>query len=295
MKNNRSGNILLGITLIFVGLGWMLLKLGYLDYRAIIGLSITWPLILVIFGVGVIFKNRVLTSILWIFFILGTFSYGYIFDRQIEKFEISYSNHEIVQDYNAGNIKIDAGAGNIYITSTEDRLISSEYPEFISEEFDVNKGKVEFRYEDTTKGVFNFFQRSDEDFNFKLNNDLNWDIEINCGAMDGTFDLRDIFINNLEIDSGASDITLYLSEKSNLSTIDIDNGASDILVYIPKGVGVSLDYVGAIKDMEFGNASWLKKDGHYYSPEYDKQAKKTIIIVDSGVGNIEFKYLDSDE
>jgi predicted membrane protein len=113
--------------------------------------------------------------------------------------------------------------------------------------------------------------------------------------MDGTFDLRDIYINNLEIDTGASDITLYLSEKSDLSTIDIDNGVSDIVVFIPDGVGVSLDYDGAIKDVDIEEDSWSKKDGYYYSPGYEESLKKTIILVDSGVGSIEFKFLDSDE
>ncbi|MCT4633979.1 MAG: cell wall-active antibiotics response protein [Firmicutes bacterium] len=295
MKNNRSGNVLLGLTLIFVGLAWMLLKLGYLDDRAIMGLAITWPLVFVIFGLGVIFKNRVLTSILWIIFIIATISYGYVFDKQVENFEISYSDHEIVEDYNGGKMELNIAAGNILITSTENQLISSEYPEFISEDFDVKDGKVKFEYKDTTKGYFDFIQRTNEEFKFKLNDDLNWDIDIDCGAMDGTFDLRDIYINNLEIDTGASDITLYLSEKSDLSTIDIDNGVSDIVVFVPDGVGVSLDYDGAIKDVDIEEDSWSKKDGYYYSPGYEESLKKTIILVDSGVGSIEFKFLDSDE
>lgn len=293
-KNSKAGNLFMGLVFIMIGIGWILLKLGYADHRAFIGIFVTWPLALVVIGISVIFRNRFLSSLLWILFILGTVGYGYVVDNNDSYFEVSYSDYQIEQNYSSGKISIDTGAGNIVIDSTDEKLITAEYPDFINEKFDVEKGKVEFKYVDKTRGLFNFIERTDEKFNYKLNNDLNWDIDINCGAISGDLDLRDLYINNLEIDCGASDLILYLSQKSDLSTIDIDNGASDIIVYVPSNVGVILNYDGAIKDMEFGDVSWVRKNDDYYSPDYEKKTKKTIILVDSGIGNIEFKYLDEE-
>lgn len=71
-----------GIILIGIGLLFLLKNLGIIHWSIFSVLFQLWPLILVVAGINIIFKNNaIITIITWGLFFMGIFFYGSLFHR----------------------------------------------------------------------------------------------------------------------------------------------------------------------------------------------------------------------
>ena len=70
---NKKSKIVLGISLIIIGLIWLLKTLGItiISYGGFIeAVSILWPIVFIAIGLTIIFPNKVIKTCVWVFFIL---------------------------------------------------------------------------------------------------------------------------------------------------------------------------------------------------------------------------------
>ena len=104
------------------------------------------------------------------------------------------------------------------------------------------------------------------------------------------FDLTDLKVTNLDVDTGASATEIFLPANAGTTLVDIDTGASSVKVHVPTGVGARLRIKSGVASVIVDESRFHKIDtGQYQSDEYNTAANRADITIDSGVGSIEVK------
>ncbi|QIB26397.1 LiaF transmembrane domain-containing protein [Caloranaerobacter azorensis] len=289
MKNK---NLTIGFILIFLGIIWLLDNLNILNFSIWNVFFDLWPVILIILGLNLIFRNNKIIIIAWILFIIFAIFYGF-YSENSTSYELENQNIVLEkEDFIAnGILELKLSAGNFNIKPTKDELLNAYITDpniYYKSNLDRNSktAQIEFKQKNHKKIVTNRGYR----YNFNLNEDVNWNINIDIGAVDGTLDLKNINFQDLEIDAGAGDINILLGEKLKDSKIDIDMGAGNLDIAIPKNLGVKIRFDGGVKHSNLNDLGLIHKNNYYISPNYDNADKKIYITVDIGAGNLNIKY-----
>lgn len=286
-------NISLGVSLIVIGVIWLLSDLNVIDFsfRYILdGILELWPIILIIIGVNIIFKNDILNNVLWVLFFITVIFYGsyiqknYDYNRDISDEDISI---ELEQEIENGELDLNIGA-----TSFEIGEESKEYAVF--------KHNGQFNHKITesnnTKSLFienkkgiNYKDRSSNLF-VGLNNNIPWNIDIDSGASKGNLDFKNIIVEELDVDIGAESLKITLGNKSSNTNIDIDAGASSIDINIPNNSGVKIRIDGALNSTNFKDLNLVEEGKYLITEGFDDSPNKFYIDVDMGVGSFNINY-----
>lgn len=297
MKNKN--NIIVGLIFVLLGSFWLLNNLNIIQFEfkyLLTAFSRLWPLILVVIGLTIIVKNKVINSLLWLLFFVILFVYGYYLQEKAptpHSYQIGEMESYTIPakgNISAGKLELDLGAIEFNIKSGT--------PDFAT----INSSLTGLEIEDTVESNLqhlyisheNFTQKffSDPKFDYSLdlalNEELPWSLDIDSGAVNGIVDLKNIKLNNLDIDLGAGNMEIYLGNKSTSGTIDIDSGVSKIELNIPKEAGILLEFDGALNSTNISELDFIKQsDDKYITENYSNADSKYHINVDMGLG--EFK------
>ncbi len=300
MNNKRNGTLGIGIAFIVAGLLLVAYRFGYIDLGIFWSFLTLWPLLLIVIGVSIIFRNRPwVKALAWILLIATVILYSHYFDKNVRFFGRDMVRYDLVSsevaiDHNAniktGSAIIMLGAGKLEIESSDDYEVKATFPEEITT----------FRSKVSDNEAFEFSAIHDDDFlrnsrwlahgydySFELNEVILLNIDVDMGAMDSDLDLRDIEFDRLDIDMGAGDIDLYLGYLENNARISIDSGVSDIKIYIPEDIPAQIIFDGGIKDINFdSDSTFIKTGDNYETREFDKSENYYIIDISTGVGEL---------
>ncbi|OPJ56440.1 LiaF transmembrane domain-containing protein [Alkalithermobacter paradoxus] len=287
-KNNSS----LGIFLVMLG-GFLILKnLNIITWSIIPGIFDLWPIVLVIIGINIIFnKNKMINTISWILFFLILVAYGYIQEEKYINMNAMGNESIIIEnklDVENGSLDLKLGAVNLDIDSTESVLVKGYVP----------KGRVDYNVDfknDNKRAIVSFEENNnlnmynrirEKDYMFYINEDILWNIDAKIGAANSKFDLSNLKVKDLNIDSGAGNFKLILGDKLYNNNININMGAGNIEIFTKEDLGLKVDFKGLVKDIELPNSNWEKFDTYYLSPNYNTSQKKVNIDIKMGAGNI---------
>jgi hypothetical protein len=260
-----------------------------------------WPLILVVIGVNMIFKdNAWIKALAWILLIAAMVAYSYYGGADFRFLGIQFkgndltaatAQHQLHDKMEYGQLNLKLGAGDVTIGSTGEYAIYSQYPEEITEnESDFDLETQTFAY--TAKhdeGYLPMPRRNTNGYTYlyNLSEELLWDIDIDMGAMDMDMDLRDVPFDRLDMDLGAGDVTCYFGILDDAAYVSIDSGVSDVTLYVPEEMPMRLHFEGGIKDIDFEGAAALRKNGEYYeTKEFNQGLVHYEIDVNTGVGEL---------
>lgn len=258
------------------------------------GIFDLWPLILVVIGIGMIFKKELLNVVLWILFLVILVAYSFfIKDNIFEKdynntFEEEIYSTEMRKEIEKGKLHLDVGATSFKIDSIEDDLIKIEHDGAFKYKFN-NKDSIE-NVHISNKGN-TFINGKSRNFELGINREIPWEFKMNMGAVSGELNLKDIIVNQINLDMGAGNLDMTLGNKNNFTSIDIDAGASKIIINVPKDVGLKIDLDGALNSTNLDKIGLIEESkGIYISDNYDRASSKYEIEVDMGVGNFDINY-----
>lgn len=258
-----------------------------------------WPLILIFWGVGFLFKE---SSIRWIIsgsngllFALVIFA-GYKlaigFNWEHDFDDDDYTVHNYVRPYSenidSATLNIDAGIGEFYIHDTSSELFEANIDgvfQNYSFDYDTNErseninlsleeGNIKVRWDDFKNKI-----------NAKMNINPVWDLDLDISAARIDLDLSKYKIDNFKIESGASDIRLKLGDISPQSRFRIDAAASSLKLDVPKSASCEI-FVDA--DLSIKNIKGFNKAGDnvYRSENYGKGGSNIIVELESAVSKI---------
>lgn len=291
MKNKELG----GLIFIIIGILLLLFNMGTINFNVFISLLDLWPLILIAIGINIIFKNnRVISYITWglLFVIIIIFS---ISTQGISNTSIR-SNDIVIEKFpetKYGSLNLDTGASKIIMDSTDKHLLSADLRGRqldLKQEYNNNNETAIINFQ---SGMFKIRDRDRERhntlYNFYLNKDVIWDIDLNLGAVSCEMNLEDIPVRRIDLDSGAADLTFILGNKHNLD-FEIDAGASNINIIIPQDVGLKIEIDSALSSSNIKDLNLIDRGDYYTSQNYDDANIILNFDIDMGVGNINFSY-----
>ena len=289
MKNNRGVGF--GVFLLTVGIIWVLVSVGVISWSIFNALFVLWPLILVIIGVNIIFRNNeIIKAVAWVAFLAVVISYGYFFDdggrTPGEGTKAGKSvTVERLAEVQKGNLKIGFGGTRISLDSDTEKLLEADIQDSGVTYENESKGSEAFiAFEKKVYNIFDLNSNLNTHYNgFHLSNQVTWDMDMDTGAVDGNFDMSDLFVEKLSLDFGAANLKLTLGSKFANPVVDINAGASKIDIIVPSDAGVKIRMDGALNSTNLDGPDWEKKNGVYYSKGYDDAAVKIDMDVDMGV------------
>lgn len=289
MRNNRG--IGLGIFLMTLGILWALWSMGIVSWSIVNSIAVLWPLLLVVAGVNIIFKrNAIVGALTWVVFLGVLVSYSYFVEDV--KYKDSADNRKVVIDRRAetqkGNLKISVGGTKVTLDSDTDKMLEAEIGDryiTYNQRSDNESSDIIFEKRHFNIGSFN---TGINRFNnvFHLNKEVKWNIELNTGALDGNFNMSQLAVEKLRINTGAADLKMTLGEKASNTQVKLDAGASKIDFYVPKNAGVKVKLDGGLNDTNFNGPEWEKRDGYFYAKNYEQATVKIDMDVDMGVGRL---------
>lgn len=304
-KDDRMG---FGLTLIFVGIIWLLFKFNILTFSVFGAISDLWPLLLVVAGINMIFYNkRVISLVTWILFIAVLIWYGQFGSGQAgslvtrisgeeavsrdaswKAYEASTGKIDMEDGVSQGNLKLDLGFGGVYIDSTISDDVEYSIPEEITTVYSRMTGKsASLEFEQDEKLFFNWGDGDPMDYDIKLPEEVEWDIDINTGAIDALVDLSDLNVRNLDIDCGAGDIEITYGDTSPLVYTEIDCGATEVTLNVPEGAGIEINIDGLVSENNFARHGLRKvTDSIYRSDDFEKEDIKIFVEIDTGIGDV---------
>lgn len=291
-------NIVSGVLLILAGLIWLLSDFGIIDFNFkyfIYSFFELWPLIFIIIGLGLIFKNNTLNNILWLVFLIILVLYGSHMEKNYnQKQEIGREDRQdknisidLEERIERGELDLNIGASFFEIKGEEEGFALLKH----NGQFNHRIGKdneTQSLIIDSDRGV-NWRDRSNNLF-LGLNNKLTWNIDIDSGAGKGILDLEDIILQEVNIDMGAQGLEMTLGNKSPTTNIDIDGGASSIDINIPKGSGVRLKLDGALNSTNLKDLDLTERDDYLITEGFEDSPNKFYLDIDMGVGNLNINY-----
>ncbi len=302
----KTKSIFWGAFFITLGLLILLSNFGSLNYE-FYNLWKFWPAFIVMLGLALLVKGSVFKSffsglaaiILALTIFAGFSSAKYFFANEYDwssngnnivintKYKYSTFSEDYNPSYKKAKIYFNSGAGAFKIKQTTKKLF------FVTSEG--TKYSYDFKTEDNTFAIINFWGKSNNISWFKknyknrtaieLNTNPSWILDFNLGASAMDFDLTPYDIKELNIDMGAASLHLKLGVPKNETNVIIDAGASSIKISIPQSVGSEIDADISLSSKNFRGFEKIKS-GLYRTPNFDETAKKIFFKIDSGVSSI---------
>lgn len=291
MKNNK---LISGIILIALGIFFFLANLGYIDFTVLFSIFDLWPLIFVVIGINLLFnKKRIITLITWIIFLIILIAYGMFFSggnirKNKAEFNTSFTK---LAETSYGELDLDIGAANVNIGLEEKDLlrVNSRGIELdYSHTYNSNKEITSFNFENTGHNIM-FLSNNSSNYNFNLNENVIWDLDLELGAISGTLNLEDIPIKSIDLDIGAGNLDIILGNKYKKSNIKIDGGVSKLSLVVPKDVGIKIKLDSGLSKINIDHLDLIKLGDHYISSNYEEKDIKLDFDISMGVGKIDFK------
>lgn len=289
MKNK----IILGLIFITIGVFLLLANLGIINYNAFYSIFDLWPLLLIVIGINVIFRdNKIISYITWLLFFIILIVYGLYTQKATESQDL-FTDHVIEkhEETKYANLDLDLAASRLNINSTDSDLLTADLRGRrlnLRQEYSNGYEKVDISFESRAYNMFNL-QTNDATYDFNLNNELIWDIDLDLGALSGEINLEDIPVRSIDLDSGAASLSIILGDKHDLD-FAIDSGASSLDIIIPTGVGLKIDMDSGLTSSNIEELALTDMGDYYISSDYDSADVKINMDIDTGVGKVNFNY-----
>ena len=323
--HKSAGSIIWAMFLLFIGVMFLLNTTGVINWNVWAVLWKFWPVFLILSGARLLLGSSKIAS--WVIGILAFLCFSFIAFTAYVSYsntELNFlpsSFRDRIKEYNE-NIFVNVGE----IIESEDVISSDEYEDVKEREVSLRIGASEFTvvdkdddsyfyseskyYENFGKPVvtssleegvldISFVPESKNVSMYGLSSSPVYDIQmgsselltsfdIDLGAGEGTLDLDDLLIKDINASVGAGAMNLYFTEDSLPSgTLTVEVGAGDVEIHLPSDVAFDLDYdlgVGEISSNGDSIATFAGSGDDYQSSNYDSAEKTVKIVVSVGVG-----------
>jgi cell wall-active antibiotic response 4TMS protein YvqF len=123
------------------------------------------------------------------------------------------------------------------------------------------------------------------DWTVWLNRTVPLSLSVRGGANQGTLDLRDLMVTEVDVQTGASQMGVVLPAISGCR-VRIRGGAASVRVEVPLGVSLSIRARGGLGSFDVDTVRFPRVDGEYRSPGYETAEVRSEIDVEMGAGSV---------
>ena len=320
MRKSGKG---LGIFLLLAGIVFLLHEIGAFNYietkfnislwgliwSIVAGIFNLWPVLLIIIGINIIFRSRILERILGIGFmvlviisvIYGPFYYfGVPWITNITNWDsvthqvstgqdnYSYSNKiDYGPNMTKGKSTIDLGACDLEITSGNNTAAEMQSNiRGIYASFGQSNGKLnmDVSEENIISGMDPNITRK---ANVVLGEKISWEIQVTTGASRSRMELKNLDVSSLSIELGAGDAEIHLGDKDKNVAVEIKGGVSNVKIYVPENAGVMVTTDNGLSANNFDALGLVKTgENQFTSKGFNIAENKFTVTLSTGISNI---------
>ena len=113
-----------------------------------------------------------------------------------------------------------------------------------------------------------------------------WEFQINMGAGEVDFDLKDYKVREFNFDGGAAALEVKLGSLLPVTDVNVKTGIADVKINIPAGSGCQIRAKTGLSAKEFTGFTKLN-DNTYETPNYKASKNKIFINFDGGLSSFE--------
>jgi len=302
----------------FITIGSLLLAHNFYPFFVFESVWRLWPLILLLLGISSLVKQVTVKKILMsgIGLIAGIIIFsdgdhkGIVIDSDSDE-KVSEIRDSISVPYDPAlsdttYLSISAGAASIDIGLNGDSslMLIQRQAEVFENDSEINGGNLDENNPGSSFSIDHKIRdginRVDLEFggnltlfgNQKLKKALVllnpralWNIDIDGGATSMNADLSALRIATLNLEVGASSVSLRLGAIQDSSFYHIEGGAAKFFIEIPEDAGCRITQESGLSKHDFPN--FIKKaDNVYESPNYATSTKKIILDIQTGVSSV---------
>ncbi len=291
-RRDRGPFPIWGLILVALGVIFLLQNLEVLGWGVWGTLWRFWPVVLLLIGLNIILRGHSPWLMLGITVVvlIGVIAAAVLMERSRPP-AVAASFSQPLQGITGASAEINFGAGELLIGSlpagSPSLVEGSGYPEV----------KQDFRLQGS-KGVLNLSVQGSGFWTFggrglKLEASFSpavpLELTVKTGASDAQVDLTNLQVRRLEVDVGASRLSLLLPAKAGTTEAEVKAGAAQVSVTIPQGVAARITAETAVGSLNVDTSRFLKVGNRYESPGFATATNRVDLTVKSGVASIDIK------
>ncbi len=281
--------------LILVGVFALLVNSNVIPVDRLDRLLDLWPLVLVVIGLEVLVRRALqgaaaeLAAVLIVLLAIGgAATYVALGPATLVGVQTLDASGKIGNLDHAA-VRIEVGAANITVqgsSSIGDDLFRAHIDYSIRKpDVSLDESTGEVSISQSNSGFF--FQSRRFVVNLQLNISVPWKIAVDGGASTDTFNLPNVHVTSIELNSGASHEDITLGTPSGTVPITVDGGATTVNVHRPKGVAVSASVSGGAASLTFdGRQSHAIGSLSNQTSDYDSASNRYQIQVNGGASTV---------
>ena len=293
-----------GTIFLLIGVFLLLNNFNLIGINFWSSIAVFWPIGLILGGVCLLLRQRVMALLFVMFTIsllvvssveVGSGNYLTKPDKFVKL--VDFSGDEKSVDFN-----LEFGAGTFDLKGSEDlevlakfdieSYLPNEVNKLVTFKSKDNVSKIKFsRNEAFENGkvlsVFNL-DKKNVYVDSVLNSKFPMDLDLSFGAAEINLDLRELMVDNLDMDFGASGTTIKFANYP--TKVDINTGASDMVFKFVKDYPVLVQVDGGLVSVDLDG---FTKVGSTYKSENFKYDEEYIVInVDAGASSISGRFVE---
>ncbi|HEV3103168.1 MAG TPA: DUF5668 domain-containing protein [Candidatus Dormibacteraeota bacterium] len=282
--------------LILVGVFALLVNAGIVPVERLDRLVDLWPLILVVIGLELLLRRAVqgpaaeLAAALIVLVAIGGAAAYVALGPSIPTGTHSLDTSGKVGNLDHASVKVDAGAATITMdgaASIGDDLYRAhiEYSG-IKPDVSLDNSSGDLHISQSNTSGF-FFQSRRFVLNLQLNSSVQWKIAVNSGAATDNFNLLNLHVASVDVNTGASREDITLGPPSGTVPITIDGGALTVFVHRPSTTAASVNVSGGAVSLSFdGRQTRAVGTVTAQTGDYDSASDRFQIQVNGGACNV---------
>ncbi|MCK4524885.1 MAG: hypothetical protein KAU07_00405, partial [Candidatus Andersenbacteria bacterium] len=154
---------------------------------------------------------------------------------------------------------------------------------------DTSSEKQKLSLEVESKDRIELLSEVKNDLTVKLNSELPTDIYLNLGVADSKLDLREVLVNNLDIEIGVAGLDLIMGDRAEMAKVNLRSGLSSVKISLPGNVGSKIIIKEGFSSKQLKNFEKID-DETYQTSNYDEAEKKIEIDLDIGLSRLEINH-----
>jgi hypothetical protein len=262
----RTGRLFWGIVILLLGTLLLLQTLGLLAWSA---WAYFWPFFLILLGV-------------W--FLLGPRIYGGKRETVNLNIPVEGAQEGVVEfNHGAGRLRVGGGA------SPAD-LLDGTFVGGVAHAVDRQAGRARVKLSADAGFMVGFpWSAGPEGFRWDVNLSETVPLELvfHTGAGESVLNLRDLLINTLRLETGASSTEITLPARAGFTKVDVRAGAASVVIRFPAGVAGRIHMRSGLVGTNIDTARFPMSGNTYESPDYESAPNRAEIVVEAGAGSIE--------
>ncbi|MCL5942243.1 MAG: DUF5668 domain-containing protein [Actinobacteria bacterium] len=289
-----ASRVLWGLVLILVGGAFLAANLNLLSWDFVLSLWRLWPLILVLLGLGVLFRGRnQWVAALLMLAVLAAGGGLVAADRGAAGLSngarIVRIEGPAVSGVLSAQTTIDVGAARLDIRGGETgKVVQGTYESrrepVISQLSHRGAYTLKVARQGSGVSVLPFLNRGQEALALTLAPGIPWRLEIDTGAANGTIDLERVVLEDLVIDAGASSIDVTVGpDIVDGARVLIEGGAGAYRLRLPRSLDLTVHTSGAVSSVDVDPLMQRSGDNTY---TYKGGNDRLTVNLSAGVSSI---------